>query len=123
MLSRHTNTGGPFSILGGHNSSLVVVTFLALIVIAYLYLSGARQGKTLALVGLSLIAAGALGNLADRLHGGEVRDFLNFTLINYPVFNVADVLIVAGAFVYGIELLRGDAKGPKAEASSGSASR
>jgi signal peptidase II len=122
MLSRHTNTGGPFSILGGHSSMLVAVTFLALIVMGYLYLSGVRQGKTPALVGLSLITAGALGNLADRLHGGEVRDFLNFYIIHYPVFNVADILIVAGAIVYGIEVLRGEPKTPKTEASRGSAS-
>jgi signal peptidase II len=88
----------------------------------YLYLSGVRQGKTPALVGLSLITAGALGNLADRLHGGEVRDFLNFYIIHYPVFNVADILIVAGAIVYGIEVLRGEPKTPKTEASRGSAS-
>jgi len=121
MLSRHYNTGGPFSILGGHNSWLVAITVIALIVIVYLYMTLARQGKAAALVGLSLIAAGALGNLVDRVDVGRVRDFLNFYLINYPVFNVADILIVLGACVYGIELLRRDPKGREGDTSRGTA--
>jgi signal peptidase II len=122
-LSPHTNTGGPFSILDGHNYLLVTVIFFALIVIGYLYWIGVRQGRPLALAGLSLITAGAVGNLVDRLSGGEVRDFLDFYIISYPVFNVADILIVVGAVAYGIEVLRRDAKTPKAEASGGGAPR
>jgi signal peptidase II len=123
MLSRHYNTGGPFSIFGGHNSILVAFTLAALTVIVYLYLTGVRQGRAPALVGLSLIAAGALGNLVDRVDGGRVRDFLNFYIINYPVFNVADILIVIGAAVYAVDLLHRDADERKSDLKGGSASR
>ena len=50
-------------------------------------------------VGYSLILAGALGNLLDRLRLGEVVDFLDFYWGRYhwPAFNVADSLVCLGA--------------------------
>jgi signal peptidase II len=52
-------------------------------------------------VGLSLIAAGAAGNLVDRLTRGYVVDFFHvyFQDLDYPVFNVADIAVLAGAIV------------------------
>ncbi len=84
----------------------VIVTVLALGVIVALYLREARRALTPTLVALSLVAAGAIGNLCDRLVFGHVRDFLSFYLINYPVFNVADILITAGALLLVVELVR-----------------
>lgn len=46
--------------------------------------------------GYGLILAGALGNGIDRFVAGEVVDFLHFKLINFPIFNVADVSINLG---------------------------
>jgi signal peptidase II len=46
--------------------------------------------------GYGLILAGALGNGIDRFVAGEVVDFLHFKLINFPIFNVADVSINIG---------------------------
>jgi signal peptidase II len=53
-------------------------------------------------VGLSLIAAGAAGNLIDRFTRGYVVDFfhLYFRDFDYPVFNVADIAVLAGAIVF-----------------------
>ena len=116
-LSRHYNTGGPFSIFRGHNSSLLVITAIALLIIFYLYVGSVKRGKHLGLAALSLIAAGALGNLVDRLDGGQVRDFLDFYLIHYPVFNVADILITVGAGLLLIELFRGGGSQRKSEVS------
>jgi signal peptidase II len=48
---------------------------------------------------LMLISAGAVGNLADRVFLGYVRDFIYFSLINFPVFNVADIYVTAGTVV------------------------
>ena len=47
-------------------------------------------------VGFGLILGGAVGNGIDRFRMGEVVDFLDFTLINFPIFNVADVSINIG---------------------------
>lgn len=46
--------------------------------------------------GYGLILSGALGNGIDRFVLGQVVDFLDFRLINFPVFNLADVFINAG---------------------------
>ena len=107
-FSMRMNTGGPFSLFRGHNHLLLGFAIFALGVVVYLYLSAARRGATLGLVALGLIAAGAVGNnLFDRFVLGYVRDFLDVTLIHYPVFNVADILITVGAGLLIIDLLRG----------------
>ena len=52
---------------------------------------------------LSLIIGGAAGNMIDRVFAGAVVDFLNFQFIDFPVFNVADICVTAGAalmFIY-----------------------
>ena len=107
-LSLRMNTGGPFSLLRGHRHLLLTLAVIALGVVVYLYLGAARRGASLCLVSLALVAAGAVGNnLVDRFVFGYVRDFLDVRLINYPVFNVADILITVGAGLLIIDLLRG----------------
>ena len=45
---------------------------------------------------LALLTAGALGNLLDRLRLDYVVDFFYFELIDFPVFNVADIYVTVG---------------------------
>jgi len=60
-----------------------------------------REGDRLTSLSLSLIGAGALGNLIDRLRLGEVIDFMDFHIAGYhwPAFNVADSAITIGVFL------------------------
>ena len=46
---------------------------------------------------MALILAGGVGNLIDRLITGSVVDFIDFRLINFAVFNVADICAVVGS--------------------------
>ena len=46
-----------------------------------------------------LFCAGALGNFIDRVRQGYVVDFFYFSLINFPIFNVADIYIVVGTIL------------------------
>jgi signal peptidase II len=57
------------------------------------------ENQDLGAVGYSLIFTGAVGNLLDRVHLGEVVDFLDFHLgqFHWPAFNVADSLVCIGA--------------------------
>ncbi|MBQ0059171.1 MAG: signal peptidase II [Lachnospiraceae bacterium] len=48
---------------------------------------------------MALLAGGAIGNLIDRVFLGSVRDFIYFKLINFPVFNVADIAVTCSAFI------------------------
>lgn len=64
-------------------------------------------------VAATLIVAGGLGNVIDRICHGAVIDFLYIKLIDFPVFNVADCFVCIGAFVlliYVIFIYREPAK-------------
>lgn len=96
------NTGAGFGLFQGQASflgwmSLLVGGFL-------LYLLGYRRYPLGWTLGLSLVAAGALGNGIDRLGRGWVVDYLdlgtNLSLIaHFPVFNLADVCVTLGALL------------------------
>jgi signal peptidase II len=68
----------------------------------------------------AMLAAGALGNMVDRLRFGRVTDMFYVRAIDFPVFNVADVCIslAAVALVLGTFVRR--KAGPEASATSGS---
>ncbi len=66
-------------------------------------------------VGYGFILAGALGNGIDRFQAGEVVDFLDFRLINFPIFNFADVFINVGI----ISLLIATLVSPRTENGNG----
>ncbi len=107
------NPGAAFGILkGGAPTLLILITFAALALIAYLLLTTRDRLLTLA---LSLIAGGALGNLADRLFLSEVLDFLDFHLgpYHWPAFNVGDIAITAGVIIYLFAIYTGREKGPE----------
>ncbi len=89
------NTGGGFSILENHTWLLTVVTTLLMAVIAWM-LAKKTFPHPLAMWTLTLILGGGLGNLIDRVRLGYVVDMFHFQFINYPVFNVADILVVCG---------------------------
>ena len=89
------NTGGGFSILTNHTQLLTILTAAVMAVIAFLLVKKVFP-HPLAMWTLTLILGGGLGNLADRVRLGYVMDMFNFQFMNYPVFNVADILVVCG---------------------------
>lgn len=91
------NTGAAFGILKDHRwifMSVSCVAVLALIV--YLTVSRNSIGM-LGGVSLSMIIGGGIGNMIDRILSGFVIDFINFELINFAVFNIADSAVCIGA--------------------------
>ena len=98
------NTGAAFSMLQGKTLILIAVPIIASIGMIYLLCSKTVKSK-IGSWGITLILAGALGNLVDRIFRGAVVDMFDFTLINFPVFNVADICVTIGAvlfFIYAI---------------------
>lgn len=57
------------------------------------------------LTALTFLCGGALGNLIDRIRLGYVVDFLDFTLIDFPVFNVADCFVSVGAILLAVYII------------------
>ena len=90
------NTGGGFSILSGHTWLLTLLTAAVMVVVAVLLVRRTFP-HPLAMWTLTLILGGGLGNLIDRVRLGYVVDMFNFQFISFPVFNVADILVVCGA--------------------------
>ncbi|MDF5710952.1 MAG: signal peptidase II [Nostoc sp. S4] len=94
-LTYVTNTGAAFSLLSGKVEWLRWLSLgVSLVLIAL-----ALFGPTLNLwdqLGYGLILGGAMGNGIDRFILGYVVDFLDFRLINFAVFNVADSFISIG---------------------------
>ncbi len=89
-----TNTGAAFSLFEGSGW----LRWLSLLVSVGLMLM-AWFGPRLPFwqqIGYGFVLAGAIGNGIDRFATGEVVDFLDFRLINFPVFNVADICINIG---------------------------
>ena len=89
------NTGGGWSVLSEHTWFLSLMTILIVLAVAWLMLRRIVR-HPLGMFACTLILAGGLGNLVDRLRLGFVVDMFNFQFINFPVFNVADMCIVCG---------------------------
>ena len=89
------NPGAAWGMLSEHRWVFMVFSALAIVVIA-IYLIR-RDPPTLLCVSLSLILSGGIGNMIDRTFRGVVVDFIEFYLFSFPVFNVADCLVVIGS--------------------------
>ena len=93
------NFGAAFSILQNRQEFLIIVTGLVMIVILIYLLKNAKHFDSLAIISLSMIVGGGVGNIIDRVRYGFVVDYLDFRLIHFPVFNFADCCIVVGAIM------------------------
>ena len=91
------NSGAAFSKLSGKTVFLIVVTSLVILWLLYLVISK-RVCRRVYLVAISLIIGGGVGNLIDRIfNDGLVVDFIDVRIINFPIFNFADICAVCGA--------------------------
>lgn len=95
------NRGAAFGIL---RNQVPLFIFTSLFAIILIFLNLKNSNKRLYNFSLSLILAGASGNLIDRLFLGYVIDFLDFRI--WPVFNIADSAITIGAILLGWSILK-----------------
>ncbi len=98
------NYGAAFGILKNNLPLFIFSAVFAVILISRTLKKNKHQKLSLNNISLSLILAGALGNLVDRLRFGYVIDFLDFRI--WPVFNLADSAITIGAVLLGWFMLR-----------------
>ena len=99
VLQYLENRGAAFGVLQNQQIFLIAITVGILILLVFIYGKIPPMPRFHILRGMDvLLAAGAVGNLIDRLFRGYVIDFFYFKLINFPVFNVADCYVVAAAF-------------------------
>lgn len=95
------NTGAAFSLLAGKNQQWLLAAIAVVIVLGAVWLL--KKGWVLTALGrisVYLVIAGAIGNLIDRVTRGFVVDLFSFELIHFPIFNVADIYVVAGVVLF-----------------------
>lgn len=100
------NSGAAFGLLKNQRAFLVFVGIIILLAIFYAVYK--YYGKRKALpqnICLMLIAGGAIGNFIDRVIYGYVIDFIYFSSINFPVFNIADFYVSIGTLFLIIFIL------------------
>lgn len=103
------NRGAAFGILQNQRWFFIILTIAISMGIAY-YLITQSHISLLLRISLCMILGGAIGNLIDRIRFGYVVDMLHFSLIDYPVFNVADSFVVIGTILLAYYLLFLDVK-------------
>ena len=93
------NDGAAFSLFASRTYLLILIALLCLFFIIY-ELKSNLDDRILS-IGYSLALAGLLGNFLDRLIDGYIIDYLSFKIftLNFPVFNLADILIVVGIII------------------------
>lgn len=94
------NTGAAFSILIGQRIFLILIT-IAILAFLIQYIKKNKIERKIDIISFSFIIGGSLGNLIDRIIRGSVIDFISLKLGNYnfPIFNIADTLIVVGVIL------------------------
>ena len=98
------NSGAGFGIFQDFTWLLAVFSaVVAAILIGYVLWK--KPKHPCLITALTFLCGGALGNLIDRVRLGYVVDFLDFTLIDFPVFNVADCFVTVGAVLLAVYIV------------------
>ena len=92
------NTGAAFGSFSAHTTLVSVFTALVLIV-GLIYLLSGKVNSKIAYACLTVIIAGGISNLLDRIFRGFVVDYIEPLFVNFAVFNFADILVTCGAGV------------------------
>lgn len=106
-LSYVENRGAAFGIFRGNMLLLIGVTSLVTLFIIFYIIKYKNINKYFRL-SLILIAAGAIGNLIDRITLGYVVDFFHFyirDIFDWPVFNIADISVVCGTILLALNII------------------
>ena len=95
------NRGAAFGLMQNQRTFFIILTviFLAAMIYAYVRIPSDRKYLPLRLL-VIIVSAGAFGNFYDRLTLTYVRDFLYFSLIDFPIFNVADIYVTCSAVAF-----------------------
>ena len=89
------NYGAAFNILSGNRIFLSFISIFFSILLIYLIFRK-NTLNSIDLYSYSFILGGTIGNGIDRIYKGFVVDFINLNIINFPVFNIADISINIG---------------------------
>lgn len=90
------NRGAAFGILQDKRMVFIILTSAIVIYLLYYFVKNIKTSPRILNISLAMIISGAIGNFYDRLIQGYVVDFIEFSFVKFPVFNVADILVTLG---------------------------
>ena len=103
-LTHVRNDGAAWSIMAGKSWFLIGLPII-IIALGLVYLFYIRNKSKFEIISLSIMIAGGVGNLIDRIRLREVIDYIKFEPIEFPVFNFADICVVIGGILFCINVL------------------
>ena len=92
------NYGAAFNIFSGSRIFLSLISIFFSILLIYLIFRK-NNLNSFDLYSYSFILGGTIGNCIDRIYNGFVVDFINLNIINFPLFNIADISINIGFII------------------------
>ncbi|MDI7245881.1 MAG: signal peptidase II [Bacillota bacterium] len=107
------NPGSAFGVFGSTTVPVLVSVLVAVWWVGASLTGAVRRYGSAFEVGSALVLGGAVGNLIDRVRVGYVIDFIDFRV--WPVFNLADAAITAGALLVVYAMVRGRIGGRNSE--------
>ena len=120
QLTYLENPGAAFGMLQNNRWVFLIISTVGILaVLAYLLIK--RPTSKLLCLALSFIVGGGIGNMIDRTLLGYVVDFIDFCLINFAIFNVADSFVCVGAGMLALWVILNTVREEKAKKSAGSA--
>ncbi|GAY72989.1 signal peptidase II [Lentilactobacillus kosonis] len=103
-ITRLNNDGAAWSMLTGQRWLFVVIALIAAAFIIYYLFK--FNGHVVYQISLTLLLAGTLGNLIDRIIQGYVVDMFQLDFINFPIFNCADMFLTIGIIILAFKIIR-----------------
>lgn len=102
-IEKVENEGFAFGFNKENIQNIILSIFVIIVIIKFL-IKHEKHVNKLVIICMSMIIAGGIGNLIDRIFRGAVFDFIKLG-INFPIFNFADIFIFIGWIIYMIYLL------------------
>lgn len=93
------NKGAAFGFLQNKRIFFVILTVAVVGLLLFYFFKTFKNNSKLLNFSLSLIISGALGNFYERILQGYVVDFIEFSFVNFPVFNIADCFVTVGSIL------------------------
>lgn len=106
------NTGAAFSILSSNTILLILISIVVLNLLYFCFIKE-KNLNDLEQISYGLLIGGIMGNLIDRVIHMKVIDYLDFNIFgyNFPVFNLADIVIVVSMILIIYQIIKGEING------------
>ena len=99
------NRGAAFGMMQGGKWFFLAITGIACAAMLYFLIKERKRLHFMMTFSIALLLSGAIGNLIDRVALGYVRDMIYVALIDFAVFNVADMAVTVGCCLLVLDLL------------------